>query len=123
MRIYVGEDSPVEQKLLSALLLGVPEVQFFRDGLSLYRAILEEPPQLVITDLLMPGLYGLALCKLVRGHRRLRSVRILCISSITEADVGERALAAGADLFLSKPLDPLAFENAVTDLLERALTG
>ncbi|MBN9414833.1 hypothetical protein ABS71_21455 [bacterium SCN 62-11] len=121
MKIYIGEDSPIEQKLLEAVLLGVPDVHFFGDGLSLYRAVFQEPPNLVITDILMPGLQGLALCKLVRGHQRLRSVPILCISSITEGDVAERALAAGADAFLAKPLEVPRFEAIVTELLERSL--
>ena len=123
MRIFVGEDSPVEQQLLSAILSGLPEVYFFPDGLSLYQAVLTQQPSLVITDILMPRLTGLALCKLVRGHSRLQSTRILCISSITEPHIRERSLSAGADAFLPKPIDVLNFEGVVTRLLEETLLG
>lgn len=117
MKIYVGEDSPIEQKLLKALLDNEGEVRFFADGLELYRAITVSPPDLVITDILMPRLHGLALCRLLRQSLDYESIKILCISSITDATIEQRSVAAGADLFVPKPLNVGKFERALRTLI------
>jgi CheY-like chemotaxis protein len=68
-------------------------------------------PQLVIVDLLISGGAGAALCARLKA---LAPVPVLAISSL---QVRDEALAAGADAFLEKPIDPLALVSAVKDML------
>ena len=68
-------------------------------------------PRLVIVDLLISGGEGAALCGRLKA---LAPVPLLAISSLK---VRDQALAAGADAFLEKPIDPLALVSAVKDLL------
>jgi DNA-binding transcriptional MerR regulator len=68
-------------------------------------------PALSIVELMISGGVGRALCERLKQRR---GTPVLCISSL---DLGEQALAAGADAFLKKPLEPLQLVATVNDLL------
>ena len=70
-----------------------------------------EPPSVLVVDLLIAGGAGLALCRAARDNG---SVPVLAVSAVDSRD---QALAAGADAFLVKPLDPLQFVSTVRDLV------
>lgn len=67
-------------------------------------------PALSIVELMISGGIGRELC----GRLKHRGAPLLCVSSL---DLREQALAAGADAFLKKPLEPLQFVSTVKDLL------
>ncbi len=71
----------------------------------------EDPPNLAVVDLLMSGGAGLELCRIAQTRG---GTRVLAVSTLDSQD---QALQAGADAFLSKPLDPLQFVSTVRDLL------
>ena len=71
----------------------------------------DDPPSVLVVDLLICGGAGMALCRTARDNG---SVPVLAISAV---DQREQALAAGAEAFLLKPLDPLQFISTVRDLL------
>jgi DNA-binding response OmpR family regulator len=75
------------------------------------RAFRERQPALAIIELLISGGAGAELC---RALKALAPTPVLAISSL---DAREQSLAAGADAFLQKPLDPLQLVSAVKDLL------
>jgi DNA-binding transcriptional MerR regulator len=75
------------------------------------RAFRERRPALAIIELLISGGAGAELC---RTLKQIAPVPVLAISSL---DAREQALAAGADAFLQKPLDPLQLVSAVKDML------
>jgi DNA-binding transcriptional MerR regulator len=77
-------------------------------------AFRERRPALAVVELLISGGVGADLC---RKLKKLAAVPVLAVSSL---DARERALAAGADVFLQKPLDPLQLVSAVKDLLGRS---
>jgi DNA-binding transcriptional MerR regulator len=72
-----------------------------------------QDPAVSIVDLMISGGIGRKLCERLK---RRRATPLLCISSL---DLGEQALAAGADAFLKKPLEPLKLVMTVNDLLGR----
>lgn len=71
----------------------------------------DEPPRVLVVDLLMSGGAGLALCRAAAG---IGSVPVLAVSAV---ELRDQALAAGAEAFLVKPLDPLQFVSTVRDLI------
>lgn len=71
----------------------------------------DEPPQLVIIDLLLSGGKGLELCRRLAEQGE---ARILAVSTLAST---EKALEAGADAFLQKPIDPLQLISTVQDVL------
>jgi DNA-binding transcriptional MerR regulator len=75
-------------------------------------------PALVIVELLLGGGRGVALC------RELKRRGAACVIATSALQLGDDVLAAGADAFLPKPLDPLLLVSTVKDLLARsAITG
>jgi DNA-binding transcriptional MerR regulator len=71
----------------------------------------DEPPSVLVVDLLIAGGAGLALCQTARDNG---SVPVLAVSAVDSRD---QALAAGAEAFLVKPLEPLQFVSTVRDLI------
>lgn len=89
-------------------------LEFADDGvLALERGLLAEPV-LIITEILLPRLDGLALCRALRQDPRTRDVPILVFSIL---GASQRAAEAGADAFLRKPLVDSIFVAAVQDLI------
>lgn len=66
-------------------------------------------PALLVLDTVLPGIDGVRLCREVRAHPRAAHVPILACSTATSVDEHLRALDAGADVFLAKPVRPALF--------------
>jgi two-component system, OmpR family, phosphate regulon response regulator PhoB len=105
-RILVVEDVPVVLTVLRMRL----EAEGFavltaRDGVEALEQVRSAQPDLVLLDLMLPRLNGERVCQELRADPRTRTLPIVVLS----ARVGEverlRALAAGADTFISKPYD------------------
>jgi CheY-like chemotaxis protein len=73
-----------------------------------------QEPALSIVELMISGGVGRELCQRLKQQR---ATPVLCVSSL---DLGEHALAAGADAFLKKPLEPSQLVSTVKDLLRRS---
>lgn len=118
-KIYIAEDEPSQVELMRAALSEQKncDITFFTDGLKLYEHVQDDPPQLLILDIILPSLSGLAVCGLLKFHDRYGKIPILVVSSITESDLRERVLEMGADAFLQKPLPVDEFLKQVTRLL------
>jgi DNA-binding transcriptional MerR regulator len=86
-------------------------VRIVLDPAAAGEVLRDELPSVLVVDLLISGGAGLALCRTARVNG---SVPVLAISAV---DQREQALAAGAEAFLLKPLDPLQFMSTVRDLL------
>jgi DNA-binding transcriptional MerR regulator len=86
-------------------------VRIVLDPAAAGEVLRDELPSVLVVDLLISGGAGLALCRTARVNG---SVPVLAISAV---DQHEQALAAGAEAFLLKPLDPLQFMSTVRDLL------
>lgn len=123
MQIYVVEDSPTQALTVKRTLMQLPDVKIkiFGDGLEAYRGVLEARPDLILMDLILPSLHGLALCRLLKYHLDYQSIPILMFSSITESDIAEQARKAGANQFLPKPFDPAELLSRVREMI-RGLT-
>jgi DNA-binding transcriptional MerR regulator len=90
------------------------EVVLVPDALEAERASAEYRPDLAVVDIMISGGTGAELC------RRLKERGLPSCLAISDLKVHEDALAAGADAFLEKPLDPVRFVSTVKDLLRRS---
>ena len=73
-------------------------------------------PRILVTEILLPGLDGLSVCRAVRSDPAMNGTMLL-VFSILSAE--QRALEAGADAFLKKPLDDARLVETVNELLRR----
>jgi CheY-like chemotaxis protein len=117
-RALVVDDDPILRSLVAARLGGiVDQVVEAADGLDAWRLLASERFQLALVDIMMPNLDGLALIQCVRGHPRTRHMPIVVITSSHDRSSIEKALAAGASAFMTKPLTWSTFDAHIQHLL------
>jgi CheY-like chemotaxis protein len=113
--ILVVERDPYVREL-EAYFLGEAgfSVEFAEDGLSALARARELRPDILITEILVPRLDGLALCRKLKGETATRDIAVLVFSILMAA---ERAREAGADAFLRKPLVESRLVDTVRELM------
>ncbi len=121
-RLLLADDHATTRSGLAALFRGEGfAVQEAADGLEAWQAILACAPDLVITDLDMPGLDGAALIERIRSqHPRLP---IVVISGGDPLDAGRRAVGLRADRYVCKPCQLDEVLDAIEDSLRLADAG
>ena len=112
-RVLVVDDQPEIRDLMVRILRKRGyRVSTASDGHEALTQFALDRPDLVITDLSMPGLNGYQLCRLIRG---ISSVPVLLMSA--QPGVGEMAYQMGADAFVSKPFNLEALWDEIDELL------
>lgn len=106
-RILVVEDNPITLKLMrTALEVEGYEVLTAQDGESALQAVKESGPQLVLSDLILPGMDGFELCERIRGLSEGIDIPILAVSGLMPEEQRSRCIHVGFTDFLSKPIEP-----------------
>lgn len=106
LRVLVVEDHAPLRAQIVALLAGAGwRVEEASDGRLALQMVLQEPPDLLLLDLGLPGLDGLALCARLREQAD-RAVPVLMLTARDTLDDKGRGFAAGADDYLVKPFAP-----------------
>jgi CheY-like chemotaxis protein len=90
-------------------------VGFEQDGDSAFLQALKILPDIIVTEILVPGMDGLALCRRLKADLRTRDIAVLVFSILAASD---RARDAGADAFLLKPLVEHTLVATVRQLVE-----
>jgi putative two-component system response regulator len=117
--ILVIEDDPMNNRLLTTILtrLGYTADAAF-DGLSGLAKVESSPPDLILLDLDLPGVDGYEVARRLKHSVKTRIIPIVVVSSFAEVENRIRALDAGADDFLSKPIDQVELRARVQSLLK-----
>lgn len=111
--ILVADDDPLHREFLAILFRSAGyDVTLATDGAELVALATDAPPALILTDLAMPHMDGLAAIRQLRADARTAPLPILAMSA--RADLADDALAAGATAFFLKPfsLDALLAQVA-----------
>ena len=105
-RILIVEDSPTMRQLLAFALkrLKNADIVEAQDGMDGLRKVTSDHFDLALIDINMPVMDGLKLISLIRGEENLKSMRICVITTEGAQEDRERALALGADEYLTKPI-------------------
>lgn len=122
-RALVIDDNDANREIVTALLRarGI-DVDSARDGAEAIALARESPPDLAITDLLMPVMDGFTLLREWRADPRLASVPIVVYSATyTEPQDIRLALDLGASAFLVKPMEPKLFVERIGEILDRGV--
>jgi putative two-component system response regulator len=117
-RILLVDDEPA-MRLLVKSILGELGCAFEEagDGRQALDMIAARPPDLVISDVTMPGVDGYGLCKRLKGDPRTRLIPIVMISALSELPDRVKALELDADDYLSKPFNSIQLQARVRSLL------
>ncbi len=118
-KILVVEDNPLNQKLVKVMLSREPYDLTIADtaeeGLRMARA---ETPDLILMDIRLPGMDGLEATREIRKDGLLRECLVVAFSAGAMRGDREKALAAGCDYYISKPVKPRLFVERIKLLLE-----
>lgn len=116
--ILIVEDSKLNQRLLEAVLkphgyrLLVAE-----DGESGVALARTEKPDLILMDVLLPGIDGYEATRRLRADPETQRVVVVALTASASSEQQERALAAGCDGYIPKPIDTRAFPQQIRQFL------
>jgi two-component system alkaline phosphatase synthesis response regulator PhoP len=105
-RILIADDHPQGVELLEAYLSSTDyEVRTASDGEATLQLVQEWQPDLILLDIMMPKISGFEVCKRLRASPATRGIAVLMITALDQPSDVERAVEAGADDFLTKPIN------------------
>ncbi|TME13882.1 MAG: response regulator [Chloroflexi bacterium] len=118
-RILVVDDIRANSMLIEAYLKPMGyEVMTVDSGLGALELARESPPDLVLLDVRLPDLDGFEVCRKLREEQATSLVPIVMVTSLNATEDRVKALEAGADDFLSKPVDRLELNARVHSMIE-----
>ena len=118
-RILIADDNPAGAELLEAYLAdGDYDLATAVDGEETLRKVADWKPDLILLDVMMPKISGFEVCKRLRADPAARDTAVLMVTALDQnADI-DRAVDAGTDDFLSKPINKAELLLRVRALLE-----
>jgi len=119
LKVFIVDDDPDFIKLLRKYLeFEAATVSYSTSSVDALPEILEHEPDILILDIMMPGLDGLELCKLLRQERSLDAMKIVIVSGKSYQFDRERAFSFGADGYFVKPVNLREFGGRLRQILE-----
>jgi two-component system, OmpR family, alkaline phosphatase synthesis response regulator PhoP len=117
-RILIADDNAVNVELLEAFLTGVDcDIAVAVDGRDTLDKVATFKPDLILLDVMMPKLSGFEVCKKLKADAANKRIMILMVTALNELGDIERAVQAGTDDFLSKPVNKLELVKRVENML------
>jgi DNA-binding response OmpR family regulator len=117
VRILVVDDDPVVNELIQTILREERqgwEISSARDGQEAIELVHENPPDLIILDVMMPGINGLEVCRRVTSQF---PIPIIMVSGDCDVDTRSKCLSAGAEDFIFKPFRATELVGCVKEVL------
>lgn len=120
-RIMVVDDDPTLADVVRRYLIRDGHlVECVRDGHTALRRVEDEPPDLVVLDLMLPGIGGLEVCRQLRARWPIPVVMLTALGEETDRVAG---FETGADDYVTKPFSPRELALRVRSVLRRARSG
>lgn len=120
--VMVVEDCEPDIDALVECLSGNYQVRVATDGAGALKSIREDAPDIVLLDILMPGMDGFEVCRQIKADPGLKDVLIIFVTSLTEAVDETRGLEMGAVDYITKPFNFAVIRAKIKTHLELALT-
>jgi two-component system cell cycle response regulator len=117
-QILVVDDVPANVKLLEAKLTNeYYEVITARDGFEALKQVREHKPDLILLDVMMPGMDGFEVCQKLKEDGEVSHIPVVMVTALSEKSDRLKGLEAGADDFLTKPINDMALFARVKSLV------
>lgn len=117
-RVLIADDIQQNRELLEAYLADEGyEILMAADGQQTMQMVDQHHPDLILLDIMMPRMSGYEVCSQIKGDPDKRSIPVLMVTALNEAGDIEKAVNAGCDDFLTKPVNRLELRTRVRSLL------
>jgi len=119
-RILIVEDEESLLKLESILLSSRGyQITGVKDGLAALKALAENSFDLVLLDIMMPGIDGFEVCRRIRGNPQTREIPVVMLTAKKSAADQARGLEVGADAYITKPFKSIKIMDMIESLLAK----
>lgn len=123
MRILVVDDSEINRDILKQRLVGYGyHVDAAMDGLDALEKLSQHNYDLILLDIMMPGLDGYATLERVKSNDNLKSIPVVMISALHDREVSSRCMTLGAADFITKPFNSVLLRARLQSFLASAYT-
>jgi CheY-like chemotaxis protein len=117
-QILIVDDNPIDLRLSSALLdLKGFQVEAAVDAEQAQLILQRMIPDLIVVDIALPGMDGLALTRMVKADARLEHVPVVALTAFAKRGDEQQAAAAGCDRYFTKPIDTKNFGESIAETL------
>jgi CheY-like chemotaxis protein len=117
-RILIADDNEQNIELLDAYLSGLDvETAVAMDGQETLKRVSSFKPDLILLDIMMPKLSGFEVCSQLKSDPATSGIMILMVTALNELGDIERAVEAGTDDFLSKPVNKVELLKRIENML------
>ena len=111
-RILIADDNEPNRELLEVYLADVDcEIATAVDGADTLEKVASFEPDIILLDIMMPKLSGFEVCQQLKADSTTRQIMVLMVTALGELGDIERAVEAGTDDFLSKPVNKIELVN------------
>jgi two-component system cell cycle response regulator len=119
LKILIVEDTPSDFKLARLVLESSGHQVDGRDAAEkALQAVKEDRPQIVLLDLMLPGMDGLAFARMLKADPDTRDIQVVAVTCFPERFTKAAALAAGCDAYLTKPINTAGLSRQLESVLE-----
>lgn len=118
-RILIADDNEANVELIEAYMAGLDvDTEIAVDGQDTLDKVASFHPDLILLDIMMPKLSGFEVCERLKGDPATAGIMILMVTALNELGDIERAVEAGTNDFLSKPVNKLELNIRIRNMLE-----
>ncbi len=118
-KILIADDNEANRELLEAYLIDFDcELEHAVDGQDTLDKASSFEPDLILLDVMMPRLSGFEVCKQLKGDPATSRIMVMMVTALNERGDIERAVDAGTDDFLSKPVQKVELVKRVQNMLQ-----
>jgi CheY-like chemotaxis protein len=118
-RILIADDNEPNRELLEVYLADIDcEIETAVDGHDTLEKVTSFDPDIILLDIMMPKLSGFEVCQQLKTNPTTRQIMVLMVTALGELGDIERAVEAGTDDFLSKPVNRIELVKRVENMLK-----
>jgi len=112
-KVLVVEDDYVIRKIFNEILTDYYTIELAEDANDAFDRLKNYTPDLMIVDIMMPGMNGLDMVKKIRGDKKFHKSIIIIITALNDAETRKNAFKSGADEVIIKPFDIVELKTKI----------
>lgn len=115
--LLIVDDEPVNLQILRTILQQDYRLFFARDGAKAIELAQTEAPNLILLDVMMPGLSGLATCERLKANQQTKNIPVIFVTALSDPDDEALGFELGAVDYITKPVSPAIVKARVKNQL------